>query len=240
MSIPRLELSAAVMELRLTESVSKVLQMAIGRAIFWSDSTNTLWWIRGNGRCFKPFVANRVGEIQAQKDPVQWRYVPPSVNPADLCTRGSSATQLAENTLWWHGPSFLTESEELWPRNKVESNSSTEELKRAANRNEVPIVLSSRTTKLTEKDWRLEPTRFSSWTRLTRIHAWTLRFVQNCQLSSQDCKQEELSPQEMLESEGVVIKEARKESFPEEYRALTSEKPISKSSKIIKLTPRLD
>ena len=63
MSIPRLELSAAVMGLRLTQSVSKVLQTAIGHAIFWSDSTNALRWIRGNGRCFKPFVANRVGEI---------------------------------------------------------------------------------------------------------------------------------------------------------------------------------
>ena len=122
LSIPRLELSAAVMGLRLAQSVSKVLQTAIGCAIFWSDSTNTLWWIRENGRCFKPFVANRVGEIQAQTDPVQWRYVPTNLNPADLCTRGSSATQLAENTLWWHGPSFLKKSEELWPRNKVEAN----------------------------------------------------------------------------------------------------------------------
>ena len=236
MSIPRLELSAALMGLRLAQSVSKVLQMAIGRAIFWSDSTNTFLWIRGNGRRFKPFVANRVGEIQAHIDPFQWRYVPTSLNPADLCTRGSSATRLAENTLWWDGPSFLKESEELWPRNKVESNSSTDqELKRSANKNEVPIVLSSITTKLTEEDWRLKPTRFSSWTRLTRIHAWILRFVQNCQLPSQDRKKGELSPQEILESEGIIIKEAQKESFPEEYRALTSAKPISKSSKIIKL-----
>ena len=152
--------------------------------------TNTLWWIRGNGRCFKPFVANRVGKIQAQTDHVQWRYVTTSLNPADLCTRGSSATQLPENTLWWHGPSFLKESEESWPRNKVESYSSNdEELTRSVNRNEVPIVLSSMTTKLTEKDWHLEPTRFYSWTRVTRMHAWIIRFAQNCQLPSQVCKE---------------------------------------------------
>ena len=72
MSIPRLELSAAVMGLRLAQSVWKVLQMAIGCAIFWSDGTNTLWWIRGNGWRFKPFVANRVCEIQAQTDPIPW------------------------------------------------------------------------------------------------------------------------------------------------------------------------
>lgn len=44
----------------------------------------------------------------------------------------------------------------------------------------------------------------------------------------------------MPESEGINIEEAQKESFPEKYRALTSEKPISESSKIIKLTPRLN
>ena len=240
-SIPRLELSAAVMGLRLAQSVSKTLQMAIGRTIFWSDNSNTLWWIRGNGQCFKPFVANRIGEIQAQTDPFQWRHVPTCLNPANLCTRGSSATQLTENRLWSHGPSFLTESEELWPRNKVETNSSTdEELKKSANRNEAPIVLSSMTIKPTEKDWRLDPTRFSSWTRLTRIHAWILCFVQNCQLPSQVRKEGELIPQEILESEGIIIKEAQEESFPEEYRTLTSGKQISKSSKLVKFTPKLD
>ena len=103
-----------------------------------------------------------------------------------------------------HRPSFLKESEESWPKNNVDSNTSTdEELKRSVNRNEVPIVLSSITTKLTEKDWRLEPTSFSNWTRLTRIHACILRFLQNCQLPSQVCKEGELSPQEILESEGI-------------------------------------
>ena len=67
-----------------------------------------------------------------------------------------------------------------------------------------------------------------------------LHFVQNCQLPSQVRKEGELSPQEILGSERIIIKEAQKESFPEGYRALTTEKPISKSSKIIKLTPRLD
>ena len=72
------------------------------------------------------------------------------------------------------------------------------------------------TTKFTEKNFRLEHARFSSWTRLTSIHAWILRFVQNCQLPCQVRKEGELSPQEILESEGIIIKEAQKESFPEE------------------------
>ena len=44
--------------------------------VFWSDSMNVLWWIRGRSRIFKPFVANRVGEIQSLTNPKQWRFVP--------------------------------------------------------------------------------------------------------------------------------------------------------------------
>ena len=47
-----------------------------------------LWWIRGRSRQFKPFVANRVGEIQSNTDPEQWRYVPTGMNPADILSRG--------------------------------------------------------------------------------------------------------------------------------------------------------
>jgi len=53
MSTPRLELSTAVIRLRLTQTVSKVLETALSTATFWCDSTNTLWWIRGNDRAFK-------------------------------------------------------------------------------------------------------------------------------------------------------------------------------------------
>lgn len=64
MSIPILELLAAVMGRRLTHSISRLLQMAISGATFWNDSTNTFWWIRGNGGCFKPLVAYLVAELK--------------------------------------------------------------------------------------------------------------------------------------------------------------------------------
>jgi len=55
-SIPRLELMAAILGLRLTKSVSRVYCGALGQAVFWSDSMNVLWWIKGRSRRFKPFV----------------------------------------------------------------------------------------------------------------------------------------------------------------------------------------
>ena len=74
-SIPRLELMAAILGLRLTESVSRVYSGGLAQAVFWSDSMNVLWWIRGRSRIFKPFVANRVGEIQSLTNPKQWRLI---------------------------------------------------------------------------------------------------------------------------------------------------------------------
>ena len=50
MSIPRLELMAAVLGLRLTLSILAALDISIGHARFWSDSMNVLYWIRGKGK----------------------------------------------------------------------------------------------------------------------------------------------------------------------------------------------
>ena len=85
-SILRLELMAAVLGLRMSDSVSKALDSALNQLTFWFDSMNVMWWIRGRRRSFKPFVANRVEEIQCLTDPQQWRFVPTKENPADLVT----------------------------------------------------------------------------------------------------------------------------------------------------------
>lgn len=90
-SIPRLELTAAVLGLRLTEEVSKTLKIPICDGNFWSDSMNVLWWVRNHSCNFKPFISNRVGEIQTNSKPEQWRYVPTELNPADYVTHGLKA-----------------------------------------------------------------------------------------------------------------------------------------------------
>ena len=77
----------ACLRTRLTQSIASVLVILIQHTVFWCNSTNVLWWIRGHSRVFKPFVANRIGEIQLVTDPDQWRYVPTQLNPADLSNK---------------------------------------------------------------------------------------------------------------------------------------------------------
>ncbi|XP_028410464.1 uncharacterized protein LOC114533078 [Dendronephthya gigantea] len=85
-TIPRLELMGAVLATRLANSILQTL--TVNGATYWTDSRNVLYWVRNQSRAFKPFVANRVAEIQRHSNPEQWRHIPGGINPADIPTRG--------------------------------------------------------------------------------------------------------------------------------------------------------
>ncbi|GFX73913.1 uncharacterized protein TNCV_397241 [Trichonephila clavipes] len=73
LSLPRLELMGALLAARLAKEVKKILdQKCSTRAFFWTDSQVTLHWIKGPNHRWKPFVANRVREIQSLTDPNSW------------------------------------------------------------------------------------------------------------------------------------------------------------------------
>jgi hypothetical protein len=107
---------AAVLGLRLTQNVLRAFEMNMQDASFYSDSADVLLWIRGYGRDIRPFIANRIGEIQMYSNPAQWQHVPTAENPADLCTRGATPLQLSESTLWWNGPVWLAQDTSHWPQ----------------------------------------------------------------------------------------------------------------------------
>lgn len=87
-SIPRLELSAAVVSVKLSVMLKKELDMKIDQEFFWSDSRVVLGYINNDARRFHIFVANRVQLIRNNSDPSQWYYVDTSENPADHASRG--------------------------------------------------------------------------------------------------------------------------------------------------------
>ena len=74
-SIPRLELMAAVLSLHLANTVAEVYKIDQMNVNYWTYSMNVLWWVRNHSRKFKPFVANRISEIQRLSTPEKWNHV---------------------------------------------------------------------------------------------------------------------------------------------------------------------
>ncbi|XP_068756946.1 uncharacterized protein [Montipora capricornis] len=87
---------------------------------------------------------------------------------------------------------------------------------------------------------RLDPTRYSSWTRLTRVSATVNRFLENCRLPSTLRKKAALGPEEIDTSEMHFIRLAQQEEFQEEIQALKSGKGLPGRSKLLPLKAVLD
>lgn len=87
-SVPCLELCAALSGSQLANLLIKELSVPIHQVTLWSDSTTVLTWICSESCRYKVFVANRITEILEHTTPEQWRYVDTGNNPADDITRG--------------------------------------------------------------------------------------------------------------------------------------------------------
>ena len=83
LSIPRLELQAALLAVRLADSVKREFTIQVSDTVFWSDSKTVLLYISNESRRFHTFFANRVSEIQDSSSSTQWRFVADRLNPAD-------------------------------------------------------------------------------------------------------------------------------------------------------------
>ena len=113
-TIPRLELTAAVVSAKVSEQLRRDLQYEEIEEVFWTDSKVVLGYIANESRRFHVFVANRVQQIQEATSLDQWRYVETKENPADIASRGASVRELLRSK-WIKGPDFLWQNEDEWP-----------------------------------------------------------------------------------------------------------------------------
>ncbi|XP_044316717.1 uncharacterized protein LOC123037926 [Drosophila rhopaloa] len=114
LTIPRLELSAALLLAELIVSVKETIDFECD-FYCWSDSSIVLAWIRQPPRDFNVFVSNRIAKIQEMTKGMTWHHVPTSLNPADVVSRGCTPRELLEHSLWANGPPFLLQSSSKWP-----------------------------------------------------------------------------------------------------------------------------
>ncbi|UYV67959.1 hypothetical protein LAZ67_5002631, partial [Cordylochernes scorpioides] len=108
-SISRLELCAALLLATLYDTIPNSLCLQIDRVFLWTDSKIVLSWIKSESRHLKPFVGNRIAEIQRLTLHSSWHYVISKDNPADCASRGITPSELVDHSLWWRGPTWLSD-----------------------------------------------------------------------------------------------------------------------------------
>ena len=126
-TIPRLELTAAVVAVKMDKMLRQELQLPLQPSTFWTDSTTVLRYIDSETARFKTFVANRVTLIREATKPSQWNYVGTAENPADQASRGLKAKTLMQEGTWIKGPKFLLQGEHDWPKQPVQRKESLQD-----------------------------------------------------------------------------------------------------------------
>ncbi|XP_018407213.1 PREDICTED: uncharacterized protein LOC108783203 [Cyphomyrmex costatus] len=225
-SLPRLELSAALLLARLMDKVRLSIDTSDIKVYLWSDSTITLSWISSESRMFSVFVANRIGEIQRLTQATDWRHVPSGQNPADLLSRGSNPSDLIHATTWWKGPDFLQHNENFWPTNQFLRQEDTSELRK------IYVNIAVVDTSVIEDILNSH----SNLDRACRVVAYCLRFLRR----PAGITTHFVSHEETTAALQLMCKVVQQHSFPEEYKALSSNKSLSTSSGILTLNPFLD
>jgi hypothetical protein len=125
LSIPRLELQAEVLGVRLRGTIQKAHRVPVKSTTYWTDSRNVLCWERSDSGRLKQFISHRIGEIHKASDPKQWRWVPTKENVADEAKRDKTRTEFHPSTRWMNGPTFLTRPEDEWPAEERSTTSSS-------------------------------------------------------------------------------------------------------------------
>ncbi|XP_062703670.1 uncharacterized protein LOC115259000 [Aedes albopictus] len=236
-SIPRLELQAAVVGSRLAYTVEDSLSLTISRKYYWTDSRDVLCWLNSDHRRYTQFVAFRVSEILETTEANEWRWVPSKMNVADDGTKWSSRPDLTPDSRWFVGPDFLRRSEKDWPKQPMKNRSTEEELR--------PSLLANHIS--TEP--AINPCMFSSWKRMLNVTAFVLRFPANCRRKLQRTPSVTGSPtaEELSSAEAYLFRSAQRDSYPEEMAHLEKSlqnpdtpKTVPKQSRLYQLTPWMD
>ncbi|XP_054708164.1 uncharacterized protein LOC129217958 [Uloborus diversus] len=220
LSIPRLELMSCCIGARLAFAVSNALNLPDSKVTFWSDSTVALWWIKEGGD-WSVFVSNRVKEINSLTRPQSWRWVPGSMNPCDVVSRGCSIKKIVKSE-WWTGPLWLKEDPEHWPKDKIECPSEEINLERKR------VKLVNINASDTSPPWYA--IRTFDYGKMIRVIGWVLRFVNNCKKNKYANKESSIYVDEIENAEKALIRSVQESYFSNVENVKTVELIIDKDN----------
>lgn len=219
LTIPKLELCAAELLAQLLRDISHILNIDMSHIYAYSDSMVVLSWLQSQPSRWQVFVGNRVSKIIQAIDNDRWRHVKSGDNPADLASRGTQASLLVEQSLWWNGPD--------WLKNKgIEYNG---------------LVIPQTDLEVKKKVFHIEVEespiweRFSSFNRMRRVLAYCRRI-----LKTKEDKPKYLLAEELDYITESCIKYYQRLVYKEEIEDLRKVGKVKNRSNLLTLTPFLD
>lgn len=237
LSIPRLELCAAVLSVNMMETIIAEIAVRFDEINLYTDSRVVLGYICNEKRRFHVYVSNRVQRIRSRTKPEQWHYVSSDHNPADIATRPITPTKL-QDTIWFSGPAFLhqlkMETVPKAPFPLVDPDRDVE-------------VRTHMTLSNTSFSRRFE--RFSVWNRLIRAIGKLIHIAHSYKPDQKGhtpackgwhCCKLPPSADTIIQSTKVVIRAIQQETYTDELQCLKQNKPLPKTSTLRKLDPFVD
>ena len=229
-TIPKLELSSAVLLSKLLSTVHKELGIKPCKMFAWCDSTVALGWISTSPHKLKTFIANRVVSITEKVPATQWRHVSSADNSADIGSRGCTFKNLVGSVLWWNGPSWLLLSPDQWPAFHSQNLQNLPELKSTAF--------------VSQPSPDLDPeyfSKYSSFFKLIDVLFWIRRFISNCRFSSELWDFNPfLTVTEINDTMIMLFRNHQEKYFHQEYTTLKAGNSLSSSSCLYNLLPVMD
>ncbi|XP_052795874.1 uncharacterized protein LOC128228545 [Mya arenaria] len=239
-TIPRLELAAAVVSVKLFQMLIKELDTKGDNCYFWTDSMIVLGYVRNTSRRFKTYVANRLALIHELTSPNDWRYVPTNMNPADLASRGVHPEEGGKLFIWLNGPKFLNMEKDDWPHEPDGITTEYEDVEMK------PAVVTSMVQSQCQDVVSDILNRYSDWYKLQRAVAWLLRLKifmihrylkhETKEIFTGGC----LSLKEIKTARKLILMKVQESAYGDEFSKLTSNKKIATSSSLVKLCPVLN
>jgi hypothetical protein len=224
LTIPKLELTSAVLATKHDEMLRKELRIPLKDSTFWTDSTITLHCLENTEKRFGVFVANRLSTIHELTGIDQWHWCPTKENPADDATRGLRPDQFKR---WLNGPQILREMKIIYP--------SPEKADELQNELEDQNIFQATEPDQTKCEELIH--RYSSFYRLSRAVAFLRRFIDYVRGSGMKSK---ISVDEIESARNAIVRLVQKSKYHDEITSLQEGKAISKSSPIFKLEPWID
>ncbi len=192
---------------KLTLRVRKILDIEPNNVFCFSDSTIALSWLRGPADKYQVFVRNWSNVINTIVPASRWFHINGDQNPADMCTRGITATKFLQSRLYWnHGPEWLMENfEEFF-------NTTIPPLESILEKTKSCTVATATYNSCYFK-------HFSSFSRLVRVTAYILRLVDRIQ-QKLHADFHILTKQEVERSDIRIIRRTQEFYYSKEYLAL--------------------